>query len=328
MASTAASATSSAAASRSFDIDSRFDATSTPIDRRLNAPSGGVSWGAILAGAAAAAALSLALLMLGVGLGLSAVSPWRQDGITAATFGISTILWITFTQVVASGMGGYLAGRLRTRWHAVASDEIYFRDTAHGFLAWAIASLATAALLTSAIASIIGGSMQVVGTVADRTVTATAAAVGSAAVARTDPVTAGQDATVGNLVDALLRAPAESGDVVVSTVPPSAAPTAEVSRIILRSLQAGSLAEDDARYLGKVVARHTGETQAVAQQRVTDAFARAQTALREAEVKAREATDAARKASAYAALWLFISLLMGAFAASIAATYGGRQRDA
>jgi hypothetical protein len=34
------------------------------------------------------------------------------------------------------------------------------------------------------------------------------------------------------------------------------------------------------------------------------------------------------KASAYAALWLFISLLIGAFVASLAATYGGRRRDA
>ena len=79
------------------------------------APASAVSWGAIAAGAAAAT-LSLILLMLGIGLGLSAVSPWKQDGISATTFGIATILWITFTQLIASGMGGYLAGRLRTRW--------------------------------------------------------------------------------------------------------------------------------------------------------------------------------------------------------------------
>ena len=106
-----------------------------------------VSWGAILAGAAGAAALSLILLILGTGLGLSSVSPRAHDGVTPRTFGVSAILWVTFTQLVASGLGGYLAGRLRTKWAGAQVDEVYFRDTAHGFLAWAVASLATAALL-------------------------------------------------------------------------------------------------------------------------------------------------------------------------------------
>src|SRR5664279_5772879 len=119
-----------------------------------------VSWGAIVAGGAAMAALSLILLMLGTGLGLSSVSPWAHNGIGAATFGVSTILWVTFTQLIASGMGGYLAGRLRTKWVAVHTDEVYFRDTAHGFLAWAVASLATAALLTSVIGSIVSSGIQ------------------------------------------------------------------------------------------------------------------------------------------------------------------------
>src|SRR5665811_85319 len=119
-----------------------------------------VSWGAIVAGAGAAAALSLILLMLGVGLGLSSVSPWVYYGASAATFGVSTILWVTLTQLLACAMGGYLAGRLRTKWIAVHTDEVYFRDTAHGFLAWAVASLATAALLTSVIGSIVSGGIQ------------------------------------------------------------------------------------------------------------------------------------------------------------------------
>ena len=91
-----------------------------------------VSWAAIFAGAAGAAALSLILLILGTGLGLSSVSPWADRGASASTFGVSTIVWITFTQLAASGMGGYLAGRLRTRWASTHTDEVYFRDTAHG----------------------------------------------------------------------------------------------------------------------------------------------------------------------------------------------------
>src|SRR5512140_336614 len=74
-----------------------------------------VSWGAVAAGAAAAASLSLILLMLGVGLGLSSVSPWARDGLSAEAFGLSTIVWLTATSLLASVMGGYLAGRLRTK---------------------------------------------------------------------------------------------------------------------------------------------------------------------------------------------------------------------
>ena len=90
-----------------------------------------VSWSAILAGATASAALSLILLILGTGLGFSAVSPWAHNGVSATTFGVSTIVWLTVTQLVAFGLGGYLAGRLRTRWAEVHQDEVHFRDTAH-----------------------------------------------------------------------------------------------------------------------------------------------------------------------------------------------------
>ena len=113
-----------------------------------------VSWASILVGATTIAALSLILLMLGAGLGLSSVSPWSHSGISSSSFGISTIIWIVVTQLLAAGMGGYLAGRLRTKWTGVHTDEVYFRDTAHGFMAWAVATLATAALLTSVYATL------------------------------------------------------------------------------------------------------------------------------------------------------------------------------
>ena len=96
----------------------------------------GVSWPAILAGATAAASLSLILLMLGTGLGLSSISPWASKGVNSSTFGISVIVWLSITQILASGMGGYIAGRLRVKWSGLHTDEVYFRDTAHGFLAW------------------------------------------------------------------------------------------------------------------------------------------------------------------------------------------------
>ncbi len=284
-----------------------------------------VSWGAIVAGAAAAAALALILLMLGTGLGLSSVSPWAYSGVSATTFGVSTILWLTFTQLVASGMGGYLAGRLRTKWVAVHTDEVYFRDTAHGFLAWAVAALATAALLTSVIGSIVSGGIQV-GNVA-------ATAVGSEmAKSNSDSGPMGYyvDSLFRKNIDAAAIASNSSGSSIMPITalePITAESASEVTRIFMNSMHTESLPAEDVRHVGQLVSMRTGLTQQDAEKRVNDTYARVQTKLRDAETAAKEAADKARKASAYAALWLFISLLIGAFVASFAATYGGQQRD-
>lgn len=293
-------------------------------------PLSAVSWGAILAGAAGAAALSLILLILGTGLGLSSVSPWADRGASATTFGASTIVWLTITQLAASGMGGYLAGRLRTRWISTHTDEIYFRDTAHGFLAWAIATLVTAGLLTSAIGSILGTGASAASTVA--------AGAGTAAAAAAAPAVAGQakrsgaEGDNGYFVDSLFRqagpaAGASPASAAGSSSTDGARPTAEVGRIFASGLEAGALPADDVHYLGQVVAQKTGLPQAEAEKRVNDDFAKMKAKADQAKADAKEAADKARKASAYAALWLFVSLLLGAFVASFAATFGGRQRD-
>lgn len=298
-----------------------------------------VSWGAILAGASAAAALSLILLILGTGLGLSSVSPWTQSGVSATTFGVTAILWLTFTQIFASGLGGYLAGRLRTKWVSVHTDEVYFRDTAHGFLSWAVASLATAALLVSVIGSILNGGVQAGAAVAGG---AASTAVAAVAAGSSEVGSRAGGGSMAYYVDALFRkdlasgAPATpfSGATSTPSGMPSSTPSmtdavsaAEMGRIMVNAAKTGALPADDMRYAGQIVAQRTGLSQADAEKRVTDTFTRAQNAVRDAEVAAKTAADTARKGSAYAALWLFISLLIGAFAASLAATYGGRQRD-
>ena len=288
-----------------------------------------VSWGAILAGAAGAAALSLILLVLGVGLGLSAVSPWAQTGASAKTFGVSTILWFTFTQLVASAMGGYLAGRLRTKWASVPSDEVYFRDTAHGFLAWAIASLATAALLTSVIGTIVGGGVQAGASVVGGVAGAAGVATAGAAISGT-AVESKSDGAIGPMayfVDSLFRRDSGGAVALPSDANAPAPSSAEATRILMNTIRAGALPAADARYVGQLVAQRTGMAQSDAEKRVTDTYARMQASLNEAQASAKDAADSARKASAYGALWLFISLLAGAFVASLSATWGGRMRD-
>jgi hypothetical protein len=223
-------------------------------------------------------------------------------------------------------MGGYLAGRLRTKWADLHTDEVYFRDTAHGFLAWAVASLATAALLSSVIASILGTGVQAGAALAD----------GVAGTAQ------GKDGgPMGYFVDSLFRhdavaaAPATgtagaagSATATDNTERTSARDTAEVGRIFLNVSRAEPLPAEDIRYVGQIVAQRTGLSQQSAEKRVADIYAQAQAKARDAEMAARSAADKARKASAYSALWLFISLLVGAFCASLAATFGGRRRDA
>jgi hypothetical protein len=296
--------------------------------RLENSPSisSAVSWGAIVAGAAAAASLSLILLILGVGLGLSSVSPWARDSISATTFGVSTIVWLTLTQLLSAAMGGYLAGRLRTRWIDTPTDEVYFRDTAHGFLSWAVASLATAALLTSAIAATLSGGIQtgasVVGGVANTT----------ASMAVSGTMVAEESRPMAYFVDSLFR---RDGARLTRTAMPADASeqrmaneASEVARIFMNVSRTEPLPPEDVRYVAQLVAQRNGMSQQEAEKRVTDVYARAQTQLTHAEAAVKDGADQARQASAYAAIWIFVSLLIGAFVASLAATYGGRQRDA
>lgn len=284
----------------------------------FNEAASAVSWGAVVAGAVVAAALSLILFLLGTGLGLSSISPWSRQGIDAPAFGVAAIIWITVTQVVAAGMGGYLTGRLRVKWPDTPADEVYFRDTAHGFLSWSVATLATAALLTSAIGSIVSGGAQAAAHVAGG-----AAQGGAIAMAGKHGHGAHKKGENTYLVDALFRKPEEgsaSGSHETSATPP----TAEVTRILAHAGSWESLPAEDAHYLAQLVSTHTGLTPQEAEQRVNAL----QTKAKDAETQAKAAADKARKVSIYITLWLFVSLLIGAFSASLAATWGGRCRDA
>jgi len=258
------------------------------IGRATDVNSSGVSWGAVVGGAFAAAALALILLALGAGFGLSTVSPWSNVGATAGEIGWAAIIWLIVTEALSSALGGYLAGRLRTRWRAIHTDEVHFRDTANGFLVWAVAVVVTVAFLASGAVAMVGGAM------AENAPGETAAAGNS---------------TPGYFVDRLFRSnnPATSeNDPLVRS---------EAARIFDHAVQDPS-ATRDAAYLAQLVSAKTGLTLADAQQRVSDTI-----------TAARVAADDARKATAHALLWIFIALLLGAFCASFAATIGGRQRD-
>lgn len=196
-------------------------------------------------------------------------------------------------------MGGYLAGRLRSKWVSGHTDEVYFRDTAHGFLAWAVAALVTAAMLASATGAIVSGGIQASAAVAG---TAVAGAMGATATAAPTPSAGGNqgepslaDAS-SYLIDALFRK--DSAIAGPTSLPngsdaATATSAAEVSRIFINSLRSGTLPPDDIRYVCQIVAQRTALTQADAEIRVIDTFTRMQTKLRDAETSARETADKA-----------------------------------
>jgi hypothetical protein len=281
-----------------------------------------VSWAAVTAGAFVAAALSVTLLALGMGLGLSSVSPWSNAGASATTIGVATILWLILMQLIASATGGYISGRLRTKWVNVHTDEVFFRDTAHGFLAWAVGIVIGAAFLASAAASLVGTAVQT----AVPPLTAAAGAAGAHAPGIMAAATPGEtDGQYAYYVDTLMRAspPGASAGAATTAASDVRSTRGEAGRIFANGMQRQSLAPADKTYLASLIAAKAGVSQAEAEQRVDQVMAQAKTA----EAEAKQAADTARKAAAHLSLWTFLSFLIGAFSASFAATIGGRQRD-
>ena len=276
-----------------------------------------VSWSTVIGGAFASSALSLLLLTLGSGLGFVSSSAYREQGASAAAVGIGAALWLILTQILSSGLGGYLAGRLRTKWANVHTDEVYFRDTAHGFLVWALGAIISAMLLASAASSLIGSGASLLSGLGGGLTSMVGKGASGASQAAANAI--GDPTAYVN--DTLLRAdkPAPNAD-------PQAV-TAEVGRIVANSVKNGEIAPADRSYVAQVVAARTGLSQADAEKRVDDTIQKAKDTAAKAEAAAREAADKARAASAYAALWLVVSMLVGAFCASYGALIGGRARD-
>jgi hypothetical protein len=261
-----------------------------------------VSWAAVIAGGVAAVAITLLLVALGTGIGLSSVSPWSSSNPSSTTFTLLAAVWLIIVQWLSSGLGGYLAGRLRTKWTSLHTDEVFFRDTAHGFLAWALASILVAAFATSSVSS--------AGSSAGRAISGAASTATQAVVSQTSGDT-------GYFLDILFRK--DQPDTNVS----SQDARAEGGRILAKSVANGTLDPADRTYLAKLIAARTGISQQDAEKRIDDAMAQIKTA----EEKTKQAADEARKASAKASFYLFFSMLIGAFIASAAGALGGRQRD-
>lgn len=256
-----------------------------------------VSWAAIIAGAFVAASATVLLVALGAGLGFATLSPWPHSRASATTFTAATAIWFIVTQWISSGAGGYITGRLRTRWVGTHTHEVFFRDTAHGFVTWAVATVIGALILANAASSMAGAGV--------------GAAQRGVAQAQNGSVVSPYD------VDTLFRSTTPDASSSVSDA------RAETTRILEKGLPSGDVSAADRSYVSQLIAARSGISQSDAQKRVDDVVAQ----LLVAQTKAQQATDAARKAAAAAAICTALSMLIGAFIACVAAALGGHERD-
>jgi hypothetical protein len=301
---------------------------SPPLDdaARLRANSA-APWGAIFAGAAVAVSLSVVLVTLGTGLGFASISPWSNHGISASAFTVASTIWLIVTQWLSAGAGGYIAGRLRQRWLATHTHEVFFRDTAHGLVTWAVATLFVAAVLATSMTNLIGGGARGMGDLASAAGPGAAAAIGHSempgARGPMGPEAAAGPSGAYNL-DKLFRGNYSGHSPDANGNGPRATDTrAEVMHVAANAAMSGTASDEDRAYLAELVATKTGVSTEEAQKRV-DAFIQS---VKEAVVQAKAAADEARKSAATAALYTVMALLIGAFIASVSAAIGGRQRD-
>jgi hypothetical protein len=214
-------------------------------------------------------------------------------------------------QWIASGVGGYLTGRLRSKWVSMHTDEVFFRDTAHGFLAWALATVFTAIFLASAISSVIGNGTRAV---------ETAAAGASAGASHAETQNSGNTMSgpTAYFVDSLFRSDHMNPNAPANDV------RGEATRILIKGIiKDSSFPDADKTYLSQLVASRTGLSRTDAVKRVDDVIAQ----VNAAEEKLRQGADTARKTASTVSIFTALSMLIGAFIASVAAALGGRYRD-
>jgi hypothetical protein len=275
-----------------------------------------VSWGSIAAGAVTAAAISLALIALGVGLGLSSISPWSDSGVSATTFKITTGVYLVLVAVMSSAIGGYLSARLRTKWTGLHTSEVFFRDTAHGLIAWAFATVISTTALGAATTHLVGGAAAGGGLGAQSATSSNPAQIYVDRLFRREASTPSSPAgAAGPDSGAAAGSPSASA---AAQQGPNAQIRAEVTRLLTVSFQSSDdgLSSADRTYVARLVATQTGLSQADAEKRVDDVIQ-----------QAKAAADQARRNAAQFAFWMTATLLFGAFAAALAGAEGGQHRD-
>jgi hypothetical protein len=266
-----------------------------------------IEWTPVIAGSIAASALSFLLLTFGGAVGLSLTSPWPGSGARLWVVAFILLWWMVAVQIGSFAAGGYLAGRMRSRWGSTTTPESQFRDSVHGFMVWALGVLMGALAL-----GFLGAGAAKTGVQSASMVAGGAAATASAS--KTSPA--------DYAVDLLLR-PAPTGATTKTAPGDDEIVRGEANRIFTSAINNRALSQRDYDYLTQVVVARTGLPQNEAQQRVQLAT----TEAKDLEIKARDQADKARKSAIITGFMAAASLLVSMLAAIGAAAAGGRHRD-
>lgn len=296
--------------------------TAVAMDAGSHAAKSAASWPSIIAGAFVAAASTVILVLLGSGIGFASISPWPDHGASLTSFAVTTAIWLIVTQWVSAALGGYIAGRLRSRWIGTHTHEVFFRDTAHGLITWAVATILVVAVGASSFMSAMGTAGRVAGAGAATAMIAAPGRIGEhggaagGMSANTAALNAGSPVSAYE-IDKLFRSSNFGGAALMADA------RMEAAHIAANVFVEGSISSADRAYLVEQVSARSGASQADAQARVDNFVA----AVTQAQAKLKTEADSARKAAAEAAIYLALSMLLGAFIASVAAALGGRIRD-
>jgi hypothetical protein len=274
-----------------------------------------VEWGAVIAGAFLAAAISFVLLTFGAAIGLSAVSPWPNSGASAKVIASVAVFWAMAQQIGAFMAGGYVAGRMRSRWHE-SGHEADFRDGLHGALVWAVGVVIGAALFLSTTGSVAKTGTEVAGGAAALAGTSTSDPMDAVLDSLTRPATVAQAGPAAPAPSAATPPPGTPGTQRARAVAPGDETRAEMSRIMASAVVNGSLSGEQRAYLVQLAAQRAGIPQQEAERRVDQAFN-----------AAREAADKARRAGILTGFVTAASLVLSLGAAWWAAVRGGNHRD-
>ncbi len=263
-----------------------------------------VSWGAILAGVATALVVQLLLNILGVGLGASSVDAMNTgDNPTASGAGLTAAIWVVVSGIIASLVGGAAAGRL-----SGTSDGNTARW--HGFVSWAVTTLAITYLLSSAAGGAIGGAANALG--------GTVSAAGRGAASAVSGVAANTD---GDALQAQVR----------RLVNPNDAQSVQdnVVTYIRAAVSGDKAAADGARDRAvDSLARAANVSPDEARTRLQAAETQARQAADQAKQKAQAAAEATRKGVASAGILGFVALALGALAAWLGGGIGAPRSEA
>jgi len=268
------------------------------------------SWGAIFAGAVTALVAQILLTLVGLGIGLSALDTNGGDNPSVAAFSTTAGLWWVGSGIVASLIGGYLAGRLSGRGSRATSGY-------HGLVSWAVTTLVVIYLLTSSVGSLLGGTFSGLSSVLGGAGQAIGGTVQTAAQAAAPSLS-----KVSNPIDGIeqqVRQQAAGQD-------PQAARDAAVSA--MRAALTGDAAQqkqaEDRAAEALAKAQNIPVDQARSQ--VQDYKKQYEQTVTEAKQKAKAAAEETRKTAAQGALYAALALVLGAVAAFLGGLAGTVKR--